>query len=58
MSFLHIDMTQVIEPLPQVTEELNLLYIAHICQYHGCWCTGEAWSQGISYHDIDYIEMN
>ena len=30
MSFLHIDMMQVVEILPQVRQELNLLYIVNI----------------------------
>ena len=43
MSFLHIDMTQV--PILQ-------------SQYHGCWCPGDARSQGISIDDIYYVEQN
>ena len=30
MSFLHTDMTQVIEILPHVRQELNLFYIVNI----------------------------
>ena len=30
MSFLHTDMTQVVEILPQVRQELNLSYIVNI----------------------------
>ena len=45
MSFLHIDMTQVVEILPD-------------SQYHGCWCPGDARSQGINNHDIYYVEPN
>ena len=25
-------------------------------QYHGCWCTGDVRSQGISSHDIDLVQ--
>ena len=25
-------------------------------QYHGCWCPGDARSQGINNNDIDYVE--
>ena len=41
MSFLHIDMAQIVEILPQ-----------------GCWCPGDARSQGISNHDIYHDEPN
>ena len=44
VSFLHIDMTQVVEIRP--------------IQYRRCWCPGDAWSQGISNHDTDYVEPN
>ena len=27
-------------------------------QYHGCWCPGDASSQGISNHDIDHVGAN
>ena len=26
-------------------------------QYHGCWCPGDDRSQGITNHDIDYVEL-
>ena len=54
MSFLHIDMTQVLEILPQVRQELTILHN----QYHGYWCPGDARSQGIINHDIDYVELS
>ena len=49
MSFLHIDMTQVVEILPHVREQLT--YPTYI-QYHECWWPGNA----ISNHDICYVE--
>ena len=30
------------------------LFILHN-QYHGCWCPGDAKSQGINSHDIDLV---
>ena len=45
MSFLHIDMTQVIK-------DLHIPY----SQYHGCWCLGDLRSQGISSYDIDLVK--
>ena len=44
-SLFHTDMTQVVEILPQVRPILH-------SQYHGCWCPGDARSQGISNHEI------
>ena len=32
-------------------EDLPILY----SQYHGCWCPGDARSQGINNHDIYYV---
>ena len=52
MSFLHIDLTQVLKILPQVREGPNILHN----QYHGCWCPGDVRSQGISSHDIDLVK--
>ena len=34
-----------------VSKELFIL----LCQYHGCWCLGDASRQGISSHDVDRI---
>ena len=51
MLFLHIDMTQVVEILPQVRGELT-----YPTKYRECWYPGDARSQGISNHDIDYVE--
>ena len=50
MSFLHIDMTQVVEILPQIRQGPT-----H-SQYHGCWCPGDARSQDISSYDIDIVK--
>ena len=47
MSFLHIDMAQVVEILPQVRQEVNY-----------STCPGSARSQGINNHDINYVEPN
>ena len=52
LSFLQIDMTQVIEILPMEDEDLPSLH----SQYHGCCWPGDARSQGISNHDIDPVE--
>ena len=50
---LHLQFTtQVVEILPHARQE----HISHR-QYHRCWCPGDARSQGISKHDIDYIEL-
>ena len=46
MSFLHTDKTQVDE------KDLPILHN----QYHGCWCPGDARSQGISNPDIDLVK--
>ena len=55
MQFLHIDMTQVVEILLQVKDkDLPILH----SQYHGCWCPGDARSQGISNHDIDQVNLD
>ena len=54
MSFLHIDLTQVVEILPQVRQGLPILHN----QYHGCWWPGDARSQGISNHDIYNVELD
>ena len=52
MPFLHINMTQVVEILPQVRQGPTILH----SQYHGCWCSGDARSQGISNHDFDLVK--
>ena len=52
MSFLHIDMTQVVEINVKQDKDLPILHN----QYHGCWCPGDARSQGISNHDIDQVK--
>ena len=52
ISFLHAGMTQIVEILPHVKQELTFLHR----QYHGCWCPGDARSQVISNHYIDYVE--
>ena len=57
ISFLHIHMAQVVEILPQVRQEHTFVPIPH-GQYHGCWCAGDAGGQGISNHDIYYVEPN
>ena len=50
MSFFFIDMTQVVEILPQIRPGPT-----H-SQYHGCCCAGDARSQGISSYDIDLVK--
>ena len=65
-------MTQVVEILPRLRQELTYpknieRHTAHSIvswpnpilhsQYHGCWCPGDARSQCISNHDIDYVEQ-
>ena len=52
ISFLQIDMTQVVEIRHQVNKSLPFLH----CQFHGCWCPGEVRSQVISNRDIYYAE--
>ena len=52
MSFLHIDMRQVVEIHSQVKQEPTYR------QYHGCRCPGDARGQGISNHDIYYVESD
>ena len=54
MSLLHIDMTQLVKILALVRQDLPILR----SQYHGCWWSGDARSQGINNHDIDHIELN
>ena len=46
-------MAQAVEILPQVRQEI-ILY----SQYHRCWCSGDTRSQGISNHDIYFVEPN
>ena len=42
-------MTQVVGILSHGKKELHN-------QYRGCWCPGNARSQGMSNHDIAYVE--
>ena len=51
VSFINIDMTQAVEILSQVRQELT-----YSSQYHQCWCPGNVRSQGISNHDIDLLK--
>ena len=52
MPFFHIDMAQVVEIISSVRKNITIL----LRQYHGCWSPGDAKSQDISNHDIDYVE--
>ena len=52
MSFLDIDMAQVVEILPQKDKDLPILH----SQYHGCWCPGDPKNQDISYYDIELVK--
>ena len=56
MSFLHIDMTQVVEILPPVRQELynSIVNIMGV----DVLCLGDTSSQGISNHGIYYVELN
>ena len=54
MSLLHIDMIQVAEILPRVRQ--GLAYTIQPGRYHSCWWTGDVRGQGISNHDIYYVE--
>ena len=54
VSFLQVDMMHVVEILPQVNKNLPILH----SQYNGCWYPGDARSQSINNHDIDYVEPN
>ena len=54
MSFVNIDMTQVIESVPRVMQDKDLPII--YSQFHGCWCPGDARSQGIRNYDIYCVE--
>ena len=49
MSFLPIDMNQIVEILPQVAILLS--------QYHGCWYADDVRTQGINNHDIDIVKL-
>ena len=44
-------MTHVFEIFPHARQEL-----LH-SQYYGCWCLGDARSQGISNHDVHFVEQ-
>ena len=52
MSFLYNDLIKVLVILPEIGE---LAYPHRQC--HGCWWPGVTRSQGISNHDIYYIEQ-
>ena len=52
ISFLHTDMTQVVEILLHKNIDLPTIH----SQYHGYWWPGDARSQGISNRDTYYIE--
>ena len=53
LSFLHIDISQVVRTLPCVRQG-----IAYCTQpVSGCWWPGSARNQGISSHDIDLIKL-
>ena len=45
-----------ISPWEVLIQDKHLLILHG--QYHGCWCPGNARSQGSSNHDIDYVEPN
>ena len=49
LSFLHANMTQVVEILPHVPTLHS--------PYHGCWWPGDARSQGISSHNVDPVKL-
>ena len=51
MYYLHANTTQLKFLLEQ-DKDLPILQN----QYHGCWCPGDARSQGISNHDIDLVK--
>ena len=53
MSFLHTDMTQVVEILPRGRQK-SILH----SQYHGHWCPGDTKSHVINNSDFDYVEPN
>ena len=50
LSFLYIDMAQVVEILSRVRQ------VHTSSQYHGGWCPGDIRSQGISNHDTDLVK--
>ena len=52
MSFLHTNKTHGVEILLEEDKDLPILHN----QYHGCWCPGDARSQGINNHDIDLVK--
>ena len=53
VSFLYIDMTQVVEILPQITQEPTYSYKVNIMAADVLATPG---SQGISSHDIDLVK--
>ena len=53
ISFLHNDMTEAVEILPQVSREFT--YSTN--KYHGCWdFSSDARSHGIIIRDTYYVE--
>ena len=53
ISFLHIDMTQVLKFFLKWDKDVHIL----CSQYHGCWCPGDVRSQGISSNDFDLVKL-
>ena len=49
--FLNIEMAQIVEILSYGRKDLFILH----SQYHGCWCPGDARSQGISSQGIGVV---
>ena len=54
MTFLHIDIAQMVEIIYHVRQKLIIL----CSQYHGCWSISSLCRQGISAYDIYYVEPN
>ena len=50
---LHITIQGLFQPL---TCGDRIILVKH-SQYHACWCPANARSQGISTHDVDYVEL-
>ena len=53
LSFLHMDMAQVVEILPYTVYDKELPSL--LSWYHGFWWPGDARNQGVSNHDIDLV---
>ena len=43
-----------LKSFPKQDQDLHILH----SQYHGCWCSGDVRSQGISSHDIDLVKSS